>query len=118
MCKFMSAAVWIMHGATVWLGRGPVCWCWLGLISCMGIHFESAAALWVRVCIECPCGLKSFCMFVSGVQAGEAWQSLDRSQVELVANQLAAEMASLKSLLADMEPPAGMGAAPKRRGWW
>ena len=52
------------------------------------------------------------------LQASEAWHSLDRSQVELVASQLAAEMASLRRLLGEMEPPSGMGAPPKRRGWW
>lgn len=61
----------------------------------------------------CACTCVPVCL-----QASEAWHSLDRSQVELVASQLAAEMASLRRLLGEMEPPSGMGAPPKRRGWW
>lgn len=52
------------------------------------------------------------------LQESEAWRCLDRSQVELVASQLADEMSRLQRLLAEMEPPAGMVSAPKRRGWW
>lgn len=52
------------------------------------------------------------------LQKGDAWQSLDRSQVELVASQLSSELSRLKQLLVELEPPAGMGGPPKRRGWW
>jgi hypothetical protein len=38
--------------------------------------------------------------------------------VELVATQLAGELGGLKQLLADLQPPPGVTAAPKRRGWW
>lgn len=52
------------------------------------------------------------------LQASDAWQALDRGQVELVANQLAQEMAQLSKLLKDLEPPTGAAALPKRRSWW
>lgn len=52
------------------------------------------------------------------VKESEAWRCLDRSQIELVASQLADEMSRLQQLLAEMEPPAGVVGAPKRRGWW
>jgi hypothetical protein len=52
------------------------------------------------------------------LQKSEAWHSLDRAQVELVASHLAAEMDRLKQLLAELEPPSGVSGTPKRRAWW
>jgi hypothetical protein len=53
------------------------------------------------------------------VQAGDGWQTMDRSQVEAVASQLAAEMKRIKQLLQELEPPSGAAAtAFKRRSWW
>jgi len=58
------------------------------------------------------------CVSCCALQKSEAWASLTRSQVEVVAGQLAAEMSRMKELLKEMEPPAGVAGAPKRRGWW
>jgi hypothetical protein len=55
---------------------------------------------------------------LSRLQKSEAWHSLDRSQVELIASHLACEMDRLKQLLAELEPPSGVSGAPKRRAWW
>eukprot|EP00775_Hariotina_reticulata_P003599 gene3599-3864_t len=52
------------------------------------------------------------------VQACEAWGCLDRTQVELVASHLAAQITRLKQLLGELQPPTGSAALPKRRSWW
>lgn len=64
------------------------------------------------------CPTACLIMHLPPLQKSEAWHSLDRCQVELVASHLACEMDRLKQLLAELEPPSGVSGAPKRRAWW